>query len=92
MSRLIPLLMLAPLLNGCWILYPPCGGNHECAEAEAVSNGLYGLDENDREDIVDAVLDVQDDSVVLEYIDDQGNTWEVEYAVTHRVPEDGDRQ
>lgn len=86
MERLASILVLIPLLGGCYI-FPTCGSG-ECPDPEPVELGLYEIDGSEREDVVEGVLDVGEDTVILEYVDDQGNVWEVEYAVTSRTPEE----
>ncbi len=87
MARLWWIAMCAPL-GGCLIpiLYPPmtCDGG-DCPEPDPVAQGLYAVVDHSREDLVDGVVDVGADTVIVEYVDTEGRTWEVEYAVVGRT-------
>ncbi len=83
--ELFALALVIPM-SGCWWLHP-CGGGEGCADPEPIEDGLWEIDSHDREDLVDGVLEVRGDTVTIEYIDDLGEVWEVEYAVVERFPE-----
>ena len=83
MARALMVLAVVAPLGGCWIVQP-CG-SQGCPPAAPVSDGLYAIDDHGREDLVDGVVEIATDTVFVEYVDADGNTWEVEYAVTERT-------
>ncbi len=83
--RALLLAVLIPM-SGCWWIVPCGGGDYECPDPEPIGNSLWEIDSHDREDLVDGVLEIRGDTVIIEYVDDLGETWEVEYAVVERFP------
>ena len=78
------LLLVAPLLHGCWA---PCSGDG-CPPPEPVAEGVWVLDtEAPDSQITEGTLDVAGDTVVFEYTDLNGDRWRATFDVVARTPD-----
>lgn len=71
--------VLLLLVSGCALVGDPCPGDYECPEVpEEPKLATYEADlEPGTEDPPIGTLEVLEDAVVLEYTDENGDTWRV---------------
>ncbi|MEL6348164.1 MAG: hypothetical protein AAFV53_33960 [Myxococcota bacterium] len=66
------------MLGGCWIINP-CA----CPDPEPFDGGRFTFSETSDPHVIEGTIDALDrERVIIDYIDEDGNQWEVIWTVT----------